>query len=422
MKLCIHGLTRSIWLLAVATIAACGGGNDSVDAPSIPAIMASVPFPARKAATVTGASGVVIGMHQALYGIAPSNAMLLDYTAQATTDASTFAQKLASTLNNNSHADLAKLVLDNLGVTPTSVPAINARGESEYDLLLDAVKQAFAAFPTMRGQVILNMTNLLAGLEIDATYGAAATAYNKHAADNFSESSIVDPATCVDKEVIGVVAFRGEGLAFSPQVDGFALMMAPLTNGPHTQEELRAVAQNFFTAHPYAYGGFTPNFHFSAEGAGLALFDWSPSDFGGVALVDKSGASVVFAGHVVWSGSGDILYPGLGSGSNGIVYSDAAPVAPMPSEFVSLSDWNKPIITDPVSGSRALTVTETTAFSDASFAMLRKTDLLHGFSACGNYSVASYVYTPTVGLTMAKPARQLYIVRGRTTQHWQPSR
>ena len=231
MKLCIHGLTRSIWLLAVATMAACGGGNDSVDTLSNPAIKASVPFPARKAVTVTGASGVVIGMHQALYGIAPSNVMLLDHTAQATTDASTFAQKLASTLNNNSHADLAKLVLDNLGVTPTSVPAINARGESEYHLLMDAVKQAFAAFPTMRGQVILNMTNLLAGLEIDATYGAAATAYNKHAADNFSESSIVDPTTCVDKEVIGVVAFRGEGLAFSPQVDGFALMMAPLTNG-----------------------------------------------------------------------------------------------------------------------------------------------------------------------------------------------
>ena len=225
---------------------------------------------------------------------------------------------------------------------------------------------------------------------------------------------------CIDKDVIGIVSFRGEGLAFSPRIDGFATMSAPLASGPHSLEELRTIAQDFFKSHPYTYGGFVPNFHLSAEGAGLALFDWSPNDFGGTALVDKAGASIVFAGQVVWSGGGSILYPGSWSASNGIVYSDAVALAPAPAGFVSLSDWNRPIIYDPASGSRALTLAETTTFSDASFAMLRKTDLLHGFAACGSYSVASYVYTPAVGLTSAKLARQLYVVRGRTTQHWQP--
>ena len=178
MNLYLRCLTRSILLLAVAAIAACGGGNDSVDTPTIPAIKASFPVPAKKAATVTGTSGVVIGMYQALYGMAPSSAMLLDYTAQAAADASAFAQKLANNFNNTGHAVLAKQVLDNLGVTATTVPAVNAKGESEYTMLLDAVTQIFGVFPTLRGQVILNMTNLLAGLESDVTYGTAAIAYS----------------------------------------------------------------------------------------------------------------------------------------------------------------------------------------------------------------------------------------------------
>jgi hypothetical protein len=189
MKLCIQRLTRSIWLLAIATIAACGGGNESVDMPSIPAIKASVPVPAKKAATVTGPSGVVIGMYQALYGMAPSNAMLLDYTAQATADTSAFAQQLTSNFNSTNHAVLAKQVLDNLGVTATTVPAINAKGESEYSILLDAVQQVFGVYPTMRGQVILNMTNLLAVLESDATYGATAVEYKNQALTNYNYST-----------------------------------------------------------------------------------------------------------------------------------------------------------------------------------------------------------------------------------------
>jgi hypothetical protein len=188
----------AIPLISLALIA-CGGGTEPFASPSVAAIKATAPAPAKKATTVTGGNAVVIHMYQALYRMAPSNELLLDYAFQANNDASTFVKNLTDRFATTSHADLAKLVLDNLGVTATSVPAINAKGQSEYGLLLDAVKQLLAAYPTMRGQVILNMTNLLAGLETDATYGTAAATYNVQSTANFLYSS--NPANSVTAAV-----------------------------------------------------------------------------------------------------------------------------------------------------------------------------------------------------------------------------
>lgn len=164
---------------AVLALVACGGGD-----PQDLASPVGAPHAVVKAGKPTGAAAVAVHLYQALFGKAPGYALMTDYTVQATADAAAFASSLASAFASTSHADLAKLVLDNLGVTATTVPAVNSKGQSEYTLLLDAVQQIFAAFPTMRGQVILNMTNLLEGLEADATYGAAAAVYNTQAAAN----------------------------------------------------------------------------------------------------------------------------------------------------------------------------------------------------------------------------------------------
>ena len=110
-------------LLSSLVLVACGGGTGLNGSLPVPAIKTTV-LPVKKAATVTGGNAVVIHMYQALYGMAPSNALLLDYAFQANNDASLFVKNLTDRFASTSHADLAKLVLDNLGVTPTSVPAI----------------------------------------------------------------------------------------------------------------------------------------------------------------------------------------------------------------------------------------------------------------------------------------------------------
>ncbi len=172
----------TFWVLtasALLALSACGGGD-----PQDATVPVGAPHAVVKAGKPTGAAAVAVHLYQALYGKAPSYALMTDYTAQATADAATFASSLASAFASTSHAALAKLVLDNLGVTATTVTAVNSKNESEYAILLDAVQQIFAAYPTMRGQVILNMTNLLDGLEADVTYGGAAVAYNNQAAAN----------------------------------------------------------------------------------------------------------------------------------------------------------------------------------------------------------------------------------------------
>lgn len=174
-------------LLSLLLVACGGGGNEPFTAD----IQAGAPRPIANAAAMPAGQRVVIQMYQALYGMAPSNALMIDYAAQATADPAAFASILASNFDGVGNADLAKLVLDNLGVTGARVTAVNAKGQNEYIVLVDAVWQLFQAYPTMRGQVILNMINLLASLEADSTYGASAAAFNSQASINYSYSSSV---------------------------------------------------------------------------------------------------------------------------------------------------------------------------------------------------------------------------------------
>jgi hypothetical protein len=173
-------------ILSTLILVACGGGDET----PVAIINTSVPHPVANAATVSGGSAVAVHMYQALYGMAPSNATLSAHTVQATSDPSAFARNLAGNFLGRSHTALAKLVLDNLGVTAATVTAVNAQGQSEYAILLDALGQMFTFYGAdARGQIILNATNLLAGLESDATYGVTAVSYNNQATANYSYSS-----------------------------------------------------------------------------------------------------------------------------------------------------------------------------------------------------------------------------------------
>lgn len=124
-------------------------------------------------------------MYQALYGMAPSNYWLNAHVEQASADASAFAKNLTARVSLSSDADLARSVLNNLGITSTTVTADGA-----YNTLLDALGQAFAAFgPDARGQIILNATTLLANLEGDSIYGVAADQFNRQIVVNLGYAS-----------------------------------------------------------------------------------------------------------------------------------------------------------------------------------------------------------------------------------------
>lgn len=169
--------------LSSLMLVACGGGGETASVTA----QNSVPRPAVNAARVSGAGGVAVHMYQALYGMAPSYASLNNYTIQASVDAPAFAKNLTAAFATTSDTALAKLLLANLGITASTVPAVNLQGQSEYGLLLDALTQLFGYYgTTARGQIILNVTNLLVDLENDATYGGAAIAYNKQAWANFA--------------------------------------------------------------------------------------------------------------------------------------------------------------------------------------------------------------------------------------------
>ncbi len=144
--------------------------------------------------SLSGASAVAVQVYQALYGKAPSNALLNSYTAQASANpqqtsaaaSSALANDLASGFQTTSDAALALQVLNNVNITAATVTA-----PGSYTTLLSALTQAFTGFgPSARGQIILNVTNLLTKLEGDATYGVAATGFNNQAYADFVYGSV----------------------------------------------------------------------------------------------------------------------------------------------------------------------------------------------------------------------------------------
>ncbi|MBU3740446.1 MAG: hypothetical protein FGM55_16025, partial [Rhodoferax sp.] len=147
----------------------------------------------------TGSSAAtVVFMQQALFGVAASNAVYSAALAEVNSaGASAYALSLGNNFASTTDAALASSVLTNLGVTATTIPA------ASYTVLLDALTQAFAANPTARGQVVLNVSKILATLESDATFGAAATAFNNATVSNLTYSTntantsnqTVNPAT-----------------------------------------------------------------------------------------------------------------------------------------------------------------------------------------------------------------------------------
>jgi len=150
----------------------------------------------------------------AFNGTVPGNAIYSSYTAEfARVGEFALANSFAASYANETNAALATRVLSNLGVTATTI------GQSSYATLASAVETAFAAYPSARGQVALNLARLLAGLEGDATYGAAATTWNNSAATAFTYSSNAANTTATTIAALNAAATTGRQEALSTSVE-----------------------------------------------------------------------------------------------------------------------------------------------------------------------------------------------------------
>ncbi|MGE4240619.1 beta strand repeat-containing protein [Ramlibacter sp.] len=138
-------------------------------------------------AQIFGAEAIAIQLYQAFFGAAPSNPLYVNYTQVIRASSpQSFALTLGNQFSTVSDANLATSVLTNLGITATSVPA------ASYTALLTALTQAFAAYPTQRGLVVLNLANILTGLETDVTFGSVSQVFNQSVTASYVYASNKD--------------------------------------------------------------------------------------------------------------------------------------------------------------------------------------------------------------------------------------
>ena len=122
----------------------------------------------------------IIRVIEALYNQRPGYTLLTNYKTFVTENSlDSFANSLAASFTSSTDAELAAIVTGNLGLTGDVVTAGNAYLEGQ-----------FAANPAARGKVILDAMNALATLENDATYGAAAAAFNADVVGSLTYSSV----------------------------------------------------------------------------------------------------------------------------------------------------------------------------------------------------------------------------------------
>lgn len=128
-------------------------------------------------ASIIGNPAVVTGLYQAFNGKAAGyNTYTNNLAYAAQNGPAAYAAEIGKGFYAVPAATLADTVLKNVGI--------------DNAVLEDALVQIFTAYPVQaRGQIVLNLINLLGNLEADATYGAAATAWNKLVASNNAYSN-----------------------------------------------------------------------------------------------------------------------------------------------------------------------------------------------------------------------------------------
>ena len=145
------------------------------------------------AAPVAGDARAVIAINEAFYGTAPSAS---GYAAALASVVSGSDSQFAITVGNSyaavDSASLSASVLSHLGVAAGTLAGSDP--DASFAALQGAVSMLFSSYAAVRGQVVLNMANLLAGLEADSVYGPAAAAFQNLLAADYGALGLVGVA------------------------------------------------------------------------------------------------------------------------------------------------------------------------------------------------------------------------------------
>lgn len=205
-------------------------------------------------------------------------------------------------------------------------------------------------------------------------------------------STSLASAACSDSEYITVFTFQNIWPSFSPEID----IMAVSEVGPATypQEiDVRAIL--------YSLWGEGINPVTTPRDPVGNIWPWSSPD--GMTLVDLRDGAILFAGSEQWMGFGSILHPLLSTHDWTLVGGVIA-AAPSSTDVV-VHNWGGGL-------------PSTSELSESAVAMLRTTDVIHSYAACGEYTVTGYVYTPTIGGVDPSVAQLIVIVDGRVGAPW----
>lgn len=202
-------------------------------------------------------------------------------------------------------------------------------------------------------------------------------------------------ADCSDGEVSAV--FRISGLMPGDAMSVDVLAVTPV--GPATYPDDGAIISDLLALMP----DVAPIWQSQGDAGPISLFVSPPADFGGAALVDRRDGAILFAGTVIWSGLGQVVTPIASTHPwTGGLNSPAAPPA---SGEILILEWDDAFGT-PVD----ITV--------AGLEILLRTDVVHSFAACGEYSAVAFIYTPTVGFLDPTVAELVVVVQGHCGPPW----
>lgn len=152
---------------------------------------------------VSGSAFAVIAVSEALFGFGPGAqqfdaAMAVVWSGGA----SRFALDMGRGFAQMDSAALSAMVLGNLGISAATLGGGNP--DTSFALLHGALTDVFSVYSEACGQVVLNLGNILAGLEADPVYGTAAAAFQNRLAGDF---------TAVAVSAVGIAPQDGAGSA-----------------------------------------------------------------------------------------------------------------------------------------------------------------------------------------------------------------